>query len=108
MAIRPIEFTGMIQNTTEISHTKAVEQHRPQEEQEQAAMYNAHRSAVSTSQVSDTKETAKDKFDPSHGGDGTGYRKEGDKKKKDKGKKKGGPDGEVKLRDKRITFDTSV
>ncbi len=107
MSIRPIEFTGMIQNTTEISHTKAVEQHRPQAEQEQAAMYNAQRTAVSASQVSNTKETAKDKFDPSRGGDGTGYKKDGDKKKKDK-EKKAGFDGAVKLRDGRTTFDTSV
>ena len=108
MAVRPVEFTGMIQNTHGASANRATEQNRPQVQQEQTAISNQQQAAVSTTQVSESEASAQDSFDPQDGGDGTGYQGNKNKKNKEKEKKKMVSDGVVRVKSKHSSFNISV
>lgn len=109
MAVNPVAFSGMIQNTHDVSSVKTQADQRPLVQQDLVANATRVEARQSTQQVADTPESAKDTFDPSEGGDGTGY--EGNKnRKKKQGEKEKKPvvHGVVKQKNGRISFDASV
>jgi hypothetical protein len=99
MSISPINFNGMIQNTNEISHTKANEDQKPMLQQavltetvEKQQEHQAH-------QVNDTHNAKRAEDNLDREGNGRGY--EGNKKRrppseKDKTTQKLEGDGSVK------------
>lgn len=107
MAVRPVEFTGMIQNTHEVSANRTNDMHRPMNEQQQMAMQTAQQAAVSTTQVSESQQSETDSFDASDG-DGSGYEGNQNRKKKEKEKKNIVSDGAVIKKDGRTSFEVTV
>lgn len=112
MAVRPVEFQGMIQNTHEPALQRKEEQQRPLNQQMQAAQENTRQTELSRTQISGSEESERDKFDPERGGDGTGYAGNRGKKKEDKEKEKEkkGPigDGVVRIKNKPGSFSVSI
>ncbi|MCR5581187.1 MAG: hypothetical protein K6F66_06320 [Pseudobutyrivibrio sp.] len=108
MSISPINFNGMIQNTNEISHTKANEDQKPLLQQELLTSAVEKKQEQQSKQVNDPNNTNKtgDKYDRE--GNGKGY--EGNKNRKSPKNKKGQElqgDGEVTEKPK-PSFDMRV
>lgn len=109
MAVNPVAFHGMIQNTHDLSSNKTQADQRPVIQQDQAALTVQQDARASTQQVGNTQQSAQDTFDPSEGGDGTGYEGNKNKKKKNEGKdKKPIKDGIVTQKNSRMSFDASI
>ncbi len=85
MSISPINFNGMIQNTNEISHTKANEDQKPAMQQDFLTGAVEKKTEQESHQVNDTynAKRTEDKYDRE--GNGKGY--EGNKKRKEPPKK---------------------
>ncbi|MCR5640375.1 MAG: hypothetical protein K6G04_03365 [Lachnospiraceae bacterium] len=106
MSIRPIDFNGMIQNTTEVSANKAAEEHKPIVQQEFAS--NAVKEGVDLNlhSVKDKEEAADHPFDFEGGGNGDTYQaNRNKKKKKDKSQVS---DGSVRLKNDHGSFDMKI
>ncbi len=86
MSISPLNFNGMIQNTNEISHTKATEDQKPMLQQEFLTEAVDKKNEQQAKQVNDSSNTKRteDKYDRE--GNGRGY--EGNKKRKPPKEKK--------------------
>lgn len=106
MAIRPVEFQGMIQNTQEISQNRNTEQQRPMIQQDQVANQNQQQVQLARSQVSESEQSEKNNM-ADNGGDGTGY--EGNRgNKREKKEKKKVSEGMVRIKNAPKSFDASV
>lgn len=109
MAVRPVEFQGMVQNTQELSQNQATNQHRPMAQQQHINTLNQQAVELSHSQVSETEQGAQGNYDASKGGDGTGYTgNENRKKEEEKEKKQKVSDGTVKKKNIPASFEISV
>lgn len=109
MAVRPVEFQGMIQNTQELSSLRSNEQQRPLIQQENAATANQQAVETSNQQVGESEQSGENKFDPSRGGDGTGYAgNRGGKKDGEKKKAAAKPEGVVRIKNGHKSFEVTV
>lgn len=108
MSIRPVEFSGMIQNTNEISHTKANEDNKANLQQQniQATVVREEREASST--VQDMEEAQQHEYNYGQGGGGAGYGDSRKKKKKEKETKQQMGDGSVTVKNARPSFDMKI
>lgn len=96
MSISPMNFNGMIQNTNEVSHTKANEDQKPMLQQENLTHTVAKQQEQQSKQVNDTYKADREDERYDREGNGKGY--EGNKKRKLLNKKKDDekrPDGSV-------------
>lgn len=108
MAVRPVEFQGMIQNTHELSQARNAEQQRPHIQQDQAMLANHQNVQTQATTVSESKQSATDTFDSSEG-DGTGYMgNRGNRNKKEKEKKKKVLDGAIIKKNNYGSFNAEV
>lgn len=108
MSIRPIDFNGMIQNTTEVSATKASEEHRPIVQQDYANAAVKEGVELNLHSVKEKEEAAEHPFDFEGGGRGDSYQANRNKKKKKD--QKDGPvsDGSVRLKNDHGSFDMKI
>jgi len=106
MSIRPIDFNGMIQNTTEVSASKSSEQQKPVVQQEFAS--NAVKEGVDLNMhsVKNKEEAANHPFDFEGGGQGDTYQANRNKKKKKEKEKVS--DGSVRLKNDHGSFDMKI
>ena len=90
MSIRPIDFNGMIQNSSEAGTIRQHEEARPMAEQQNLAVSLEHQVQERMNQVEETNrtESGEDKMDAKDGGNGEyqDNRKNGRKKEQDKEK----------------------
>ncbi|MCR5453289.1 MAG: hypothetical protein K6F00_11755 [Lachnospiraceae bacterium] len=107
MSISPIAFNGMIQNTGEVSHTKASEEAKPALNQENISVNIEQKAEQSLHQVNETyasdEEGALDADGSNNGYSGTGKRK---KKKKEEDKYES--DGKVILKGSSSSFNITI
>ena len=108
MDVRPIDLNGMIQNTVEVSNTRAVEEQRPMAQQEFVTMETNREAEVTTTVVHENANAAEEEA-ASEGGDGHGYegnrgRRPGSAKKS---KEKMG-DGSVRIKSTHPSFNMTV
>lgn len=87
MSISPINFNGMIQNTNEISHTKANEDQKPLLQQSVLTDTVEKQQEQKAHQVNDTYNAKRTEDSYDSEGNGKGY--EGNKKRKPPKEKKG-------------------
>ncbi|MBQ3774279.1 MAG: hypothetical protein II833_07830 [Pseudobutyrivibrio sp.] len=87
MSISPINFNGMIQNTNEISHTKANEDQKPLLQQSVLTDTVEKQQEQKAHQVNDTYNAKRTEDNYDREGNGKGY--EGNKKRKPPKEKKG-------------------
>lgn len=87
MSISPINFNGMIQNTNEISHTKANEDQKPLLQQAALTDTVEKQQEQLSHQVNDTKSSKRTENSYDREGNGKGY--EGNKKRKPPKEKEG-------------------
>ncbi|MBQ6464233.1 MAG: hypothetical protein IJJ59_12985 [Pseudobutyrivibrio sp.] len=87
MSISPINFNGMIQNTNEISHTKANEDQKPLLQQSVLTDTVEKQQEQKAHQVNDTYNAKRTEYSYDREGNGKGY--EGNKKRKPPKEKKG-------------------
>ena len=86
MSISPINFNGMIQNTNELSHTKAQEDQKPMLDQQNLTHTVEKQQEQQAKQVNDLYKADRDENRYDREGNGKGY--EGNKKRKAQSKKK--------------------
>ena len=95
MSISPINFNGMIQNTNELSHTKAQEDQKPMLEQQNLTYTVEKQQEQQAKQVNDLYKSNREEDSYEREGNGKGYegnkRRKALKQKKDEKK----PDGSV-------------
>lgn len=108
MSIRPIDFNGMVQNTTEVSVTKTQEDQRPMTEQQNVAVTIQQEVEASTHQVQSRDQAADQAFDFSGEGDGTGYEGNRGKKRRKKDEKAPQGDGSVHIKSEHPSFDLKI
>lgn len=110
MAVRPVEFQGMIQNTFEPTANKSNEMQRPMAQQDQINTANQQAASLSTTQVGESEQSSENNFDPSRGGDGSGYTGNRDRKKNEEEKKKkvAVPEGSIRVKSKIPSFEAKV
>ena len=80
MSISPINFNGMIQNTNEISHTKATEDQKPMLQQQVLTDTVEKMQEQKSRQVNDPNDTKRTENKNDREGNGKGYK--GNKKRK--------------------------
>ena len=107
MSIRPIDFNGMVQNTTELSTTKSQEDQRPVVQQDFVATEIKQESEVSTTTIHEQDNVAENDTD-AEGGDGTGYQGNRHRKHEKNDKKEKMGDGFVKVKSKHPSFNMTV
>ena len=107
MSIRPIDFNGMVQNTTELSTTKSQEDQKPVVQQDFVATEIKHESEVSTTTIREQDNVAENDSD-AEGGDGTGYQGNRNRNQKKHEKKEKMGDGSVKVKSKHPSFNMTV
>ena len=107
MSIRPIDFNGMVQNSSELSTTKAQEDHKPLIQQEFATTEMKQEAEVSTTTIREQDNVAENDTD-ADGGDGTGYKGNQNRKNQPKKKTEKMGDGSVKVKSKHPHFNMSV
>ena len=96
MSISPINFNGMIQNTNELSHTKAQEDQKPMLEQQNLTHTVDKQQEQQAKQVNDLYKADREDDRYDREGNGRGY--EGNKQRKktfEKKKEEKRPDGSV-------------
>lgn len=107
MSINPITFNGMIQNTGEVSNTRAAEETRPNINQDNASMVVQQHAEQTTHQVSETyasdEEGALDAD-----GSGQGFAGNGRRKRKKKEEDKFASDGKVILKGSGSSFNITI
>ena len=111
MSISPINFNGMIQNTNEISHTKANEDQKPVTQQEFLTGAVEKKVEQQSHQVNDSgnAKRSEDKYDRE--GSGKGYEGNQNRKPpKDKDKKASldKKDGDGQVSEKHPSFDMRI
>lgn len=108
MSIRPIDFNGMIQNTTEVSANRASEEHKPMIQQEFANSAVKEGVDMNLHTVREKEEAANHPFDFEGGGNGETYLADRQKKKKKHGDKGPASDGTVRLKNDHGSFDMKI
>lgn len=107
MSIRPIDFNGMVQNTSELSTTKAQEDQKPVVLQDYVSTEIKQESEVSTTTIHEQDNVAENDSD-ADGGDGTGYQGNQRRKQNEHKKKERMGDGSVKVKPKHPSFNMTV
>jgi hypothetical protein len=107
MSIRPIDFNGMVQNTSELSVTHGQEEQKPVVQQEFVAVEIKHQAETSTTTVKEQENVAENESD-AEGGDGTGYQGNRNRKGNKSSKKEKMSDGSVRVKSSHPSFDMSV
>lgn len=87
MLVRPVDFNGMIQNTTQVQNEKTSEDSKPLIQQNVITEQANKQETAKATTVQANNRSEKEEFNPEEGGDGTGYggnygRKEGKQKTK--------------------------
>lgn len=107
MSIRPIDFNGMVQNTSELSTTKAQDDAKPLVQQDFATTEMKQEAEAVTTTVQEHDNVAENDSD-AEGGDGTGYEGNKNRKKNPKKKTEKMGDGSVKVKSKHPSFNITV
>ena len=107
MSIRPIDFNGMVQNTSELSTTKSQEEQKPLVQQDFATTVTKQEAEQSTTTVQEYDNVAENESD-AEGGDGTGYQGNQNRKHNPPKKSQKMGDGSVKVKPKHPTFNMTV
>ena len=108
MSIRPIDFNGMIQNTSEVGANRAAEEHKPVVQQEFANQAVREGVEMNLHSVKEKQEAADHPFDFEGGGQGDMYHADRQKKKKKDGSKGAMSDGSVRLKNDHGSFDMKI
>lgn len=108
MSVRPIEFSGMIQNTHEVTTNRNNELQKPMVQQEQVSVANQQAAELSLSQVAGSEESSRQTFNPEDGGDGSGYQGNRNKTKKEAQEKKKKPEGKIVMKGQQGGFNATV
>lgn len=106
MAIRPVEFNGMIQNTHEVSASKTHEDNKANLQQQNAQVLVQKEEQNARSTVQQMEESRQHEYDYKDGkGGGGGYDSRGRKKKK---KQQHKSDGCVRIKSEQPSFDIKI
>jgi len=108
MSIRPIDFNGMIQHSTETSNIKTHEDSRPAVMQENIQVQENKQEEQRANSVQAKNDASGDSFSLSDDGGGRGAYSGSEKKKGKETKKRFDTDGEVRIKDKRGGFDITI
>lgn len=109
MSIRPVDFNGMIQNTQEVSNTKAQEDNKLLVHQHNIQTMVVKEEQQMSSTVQDMEQAQHHEYDYSDGeGDGKGYQGNQGRKKKNVGKNANEGDGSVVIKNSRPSFDIKI
>ncbi|MBO6215686.1 MAG: hypothetical protein J6N76_09205 [Lachnospiraceae bacterium] len=107
MSIRPVDFNGMLQTTSEVANTKAQENQKPQLTQDQVVITVQQETEAAARQVQGRGQAAEQDFDFSGEGNSKGW--DGNKNRKKSQKKKKVPgDGVVRLKKEHGSFDFTI
>ena len=106
MSVRPIDFNGMVQNTTELSNNKVNEDQKPLVQQNVVSIEIQQEAEVSTTTIHEQENIEENDTD-AEGGDGTGYQGNHGRKGSPRKKEKMG-DGTVKVKSDHPHFNMSV
>jgi hypothetical protein len=107
MSIRPIDFNGMVQNTSELSVTHGQEEQKPVVQQEFVTVEIKQQAETSTTTVTKQDNVAENDSD-AEGGDGTGYQGNRNRKGEKKSPKEKMPDGSVRVKSDHPSFNMTV
>ena len=107
MSIRPIDFNGMVQNTSELSVTHTQEEQKPVVQQDFVTVEIKQESEVSTTTIKEQDNVAENDSD-AEGGDGTGYQGNRNRKGEKKSPKEKMPDGSVRVKSDHPSFNMTV
>ncbi len=106
MSIRPIDFSGMLQNSQEVGNTRSQQEHRPVIEQNVITETSEQEVELSATRVQEQENSAQSEMD-TDGGNGSGY--QGNKKRsRSHQKKEKISDGTVKVKVGHPSFDTRI
>ena len=106
MSVRPIDFNGMVQNTSELANTRVNEEQKPLIQQDVVSVEIQQESEVSTTTIHEQSNIEENDTD-AEGGDGTGYQGNRQRKQNARKKDKMG-DGTVKVKSDHPHFNMSV
>ncbi len=108
MSIRPIDFNGMIQNTGNVSQTKAAEDLRPELQQAALTVQGQKEETHQNTSVHSAEDSRSNFFDPEEGGDGRGYTgNQGQRRDKHENKESTHKDGIV-MKGTHASFDITI
>ena len=107
MSIRPIDFNGMVQNTSELSVTHGQEEQRPNIQQDFVTLEIKQQADESTTTIKEQDNVAENDSD-AEGGDGTGYQGNRNRKGTKPSHKEKMSDGSVRVKSSHPRFDMSV
>ncbi len=107
MSIRPIDFNGMVQNTSELSVTHGQEEQKPVVQQDLVTVEIKHQADTSTTTIKEQENVAENDSD-AEGGDGTGYQGNRNRKGGKPSHKEKMSDGSVRVKSGHPSFDISV
>ena len=107
MSIRPIDFNGMVQNTSELSVTHTQEEQKPVVQQDFVTVEIKQESEVSTTTIKEQDNVAENDSD-AEGGDGTGYQANRNKKGSKSSRKAKMPDGSVRVKSSHPSFNMTI
>ena len=108
MSIRPIDFNGMIQNTSEVASSKTQEDQKPALQQDQAVVTVQQDTEAAAHQVQGREQAAQQDFDFSGEGNASGWDGNRNRAKKKKSEQKPPGDGVVRIKKEHGSFDFSV
>ena len=106
MSIRPIDFSGMIQNSQEVGNVRSQEEHRPVIEQNVITETARQEVEVSATRVQEQEDAAQSQMG-AEGGNGSGYQGNRGKKRPHQ-KKERVSDGMVTVKNGHPSFDTKI
>ena len=109
MSISPINFNGMIQNTNEVSHTKASEDQKPQLQQDMLTNTVEKMQEQQSRQVNDSANSKRTEDNLDREGNGSGYQGNKNGKRPPKIKKGQKLEGDGKVEEKtKPSFDMRI
>ena len=108
MSIRPIDFNGMIQNTSEVASAKTQEDSKPQIQQDQVVVTVQQETEAAQRQVQGRDQAADQGFDFSGEGDAGGWDGNKNRGKKKKDDKRPPGDGVVRVKSEHGSINITV
>ena len=106
MSIRPIDFSGMIQNSQELGNVRSQQEHRPVIEQNVITETSQQEVELSATRVQEQEDSAESQMD-ADGGNGSGY--QGNRRRsRSRQKKEKVSDGTVTVKTGHPSFDARI
>lgn len=108
MSVRPIDFNGMIQHSTETTNIKTQEDNKPVIMQENIQVQENKQEEQRANSVQTKNDAGGESFSLNDDGGGRGAYSSSDNKKKKGTKKRFESDGEVRIKNKTGGFDMTI